>query len=809
MRKIITLFLIILLHTSSFALQKAEKEVLFISSYNASFPSFFNQLDGVRDVLDNDYVLDIETMDSKRFFDQEYFDTFTSLLKYKYENRRKPDAVIVADDNAYNFLLEKNDELFKDTPVVFIGVNTVENAVKADQIKNITGFVEKFSLKETIDIAAKLIPDHQRLVVIVDDTTTGRGQLKNFEDIKHLYAEDMEIEYILLKELDFSEYRERLKELDEKDIVLLFSAVLDKNGTRINFNDVMEILNENIDIPVFHLWRYGVGDGLLGGKLVSHYDYGVDAANLVRDVLEGRVRIEDLKVKTESENEYFFDYQELMEHNLDPAVLPESTRFINKPASRDELFEKYQDIIIPYLLIFFTLLILIVILLLNIQERKKKAKEIKVLAFYDKLSGLPNRVSLMKELESEYFSKKTGALLSFDIDNFKNINDVYGHSIGDRVLKELSGSLQKNIGKDNFLAKTAGDEFVIILRNCTEKVLVIEYLKGLLGKIKDKIEFDNHSFYITFSIGIAVYPADGRNVEELFMNADMALYKAKEFGKNTSVFFVDSFNKGLKNKLEMQNELISALDNNELYLCYQPKYLINDNEIINYEALLRWRSPKLGEVSPEVFIRSAEEMGLIHEIGKFVLEESCRFIKYMEAEGYKAGVSVNVSTNELNRHNYVEEVLECLSRHEIDPKQLGLEITETVLITNFVMTKALLEKMKLSGVKILLDDFGKGYSSLNYIRNLPIDTLKIDKTFIDRILDSEEDRVMVKSIIEIAHINGMNVIAEGVEKEEQLKILRALGCDAVQGYLIARPMRRADVLKTIRYIIDSREKETG
>jgi EAL domain-containing protein (putative c-di-GMP-specific phosphodiesterase class I) len=254
-----------------------------------------------------------------------------------------------------------------------------------------------------------------------------------------------------------------------------------------------------------------------------------------------------------------------------------------------------------------------------------------------------------------------------------------------------------------------------------------------------------------------------------------------------------SLNEGLKEKLDLQYELVDALKNNEMYLCFQPKYLINENKIINYEALLRWESPRFGNVSPDKFIRVAEEMGLINEIGIFVLEESCKFVKYMEDQGYRSGVSVNVSPNELNRDDYAKTVLEIVERNEVNPEQIGLELTESVLITNFLKVKRILEYVSARGIKILLDDFGKGYSSLNYIRNLPINTLKIDKSFIDKIQDSEEDRVMVKAIIEIARLTEESN-CEGVEKKNSWKYSKTLNVTH-PSYLIARPMIMEQILE--------------
>ena len=796
---------LISLSAPAFSLKERKEEILFISAYNGSFPTWYNQLNGIKEVLENEYVLDIEVMDSKRFFDDDYLDLIDQLLHYKYQNRWKPDAVIAADDNAFNYILENQNELFKDIPIIFIGVNTIESAVRADQYPNITGFVEALSMKDTIDAGISLITDAKRIVYIVDDTPTGRGQLQNFNNIRHHYEDSFEIKPILLKNYSFDELETELQNLGKTDVTILFSANLDKNNLRINFNDVMDIINEHSKAPVFHLWGYGVGEGLAGGRLISHYKYGVQAGTLLKEILDGKVKIENVKVETESANDYIYDFQVLEKYDIDISNLPPGAILLNQPDSDEDFMQKYQSIILPYLAAMLVMFFLIVALLYYIRERKHYERRMREMAFFDKLTGLPNRIALKEEVYREINDGHFGALISFDIDNFKTINDAYGHSIGDEVILEAGRLLKSKLGRNNFLAKTDGDEFVILYKESVEKDKVFSYIKSLLREINERIIIGPYSFYITFSIGVSFYPNDGTDYETLFMNGEMALYKAKEYGKNTIVFYDESFNEGLKEKLDLQYELVDALKNNEMYLCFQPKYLINENKIINYEALLRWESPRFGNVPPDKFIRVAEEMGLINEIGIFVLEESCKFVKYMEDHGYRAGVSVNVSPNELNRDDYAKTLLEIVERNEVNPEQIGLELTESVLITNFLKVKRILEYVSARGIKILLDDFGKGYSSLNYIRNLPINTLKIDKSFIDKIQDSEEDRVMVKAIIEIAQVNGMNLIAEGVEKEEQLEILKKLKCDAIQGYLIARPMVREQILEKVQQVLQERK----
>lgn len=784
---------------------KKKEEILFISSYNGSFPTWYNQLNGIKSVLKNDYIIDVEVMDVKRFSDDEYLEILDDLFRYKYLERKKPNALIVADDYAYNYVLSNQDLFPSNIPIIFIGVNTIENAIRADEIPNITGFVEAHSMKDTVGIAIKLTPNAKRLLIIVDDTETGQGQFSNFNKIREDFEEMIEIHPILMKDYSFAELEDLLKKLTKQDVLILLSANLDKNGQRINFNDVVDLINNNVNIPVYHLWEYGVGDGLAGGRLISHYNYGVQAAELLKNVLTGKTKIENVKVVRESQNSYIFDDRIIEKYDLDRNLLPVSTKLINKQESTAEARARYSSVTAPYLAAMLFLFFLTIGLLTNIREKNRYASQLREIAFSDKLTGLPNRIPLKNELNNQINQGVFGALIVFDIDNFKNINDTYGHSIGDEVVVEAGNILKKNLGKENFLAKTDGDEFTILYRHKTDRNEIRRYVSGLLDQINQRIIIPSGSFYITFSVGVAIYPIDGINYESIFMNAETALYKAKSLGKNLLVFYEEDFNRDLKEELTIQYELMDALKKDEFSLHFQPQYIISENRIDHYEALLRWNSAKLGSVPPDRFIRVAEEMGLITDLGKFVLEESCNFINYMAQKGKNIGVSVNVSAVELNREDYVSGVMKIIGKSGVDPSQIGLELTESIFVSNIIKTQRILEIMSDYGVNILLDDFGTGYSSLNYLRNLPVNTLKIDKSFIDKIQESDKDRIMVRAIIDIAQANGMKIVAEGVEKEDQLEILREMKCDAIQGYLISRPLPLDKIEEQVEQAIKLRE----
>lgn len=449
---VLFLFCLSLIPSTTFSYKKKE-EILFISSYNGSLPSWSSQLSGIQDVLKNDYILDVEVMDTKRFYDDEYLEILDELFRYKYLKRRKPDAIIVSDDFAYDYVLEHYEELFKDSLVIFIGVNSLENAMKADSYPNMTGFVESLSIKETVDVAIKLTPGIRRLVVISDQTESGQEHMASFNKIRPAYEKKLEVLSVSMADYSFPELESLLRTFDKHDALVLFAANADKNNERINFNDVLDIVNNNAQTPVYHLWQEGVGEGLAGGMVVSHYDYGVQAANLLKRVLNNKVKIEDVKVVRESKNYYVFDDQIIEKYNIERGLIPVEASIINRFETTEEARARYSSVTTPYLIALGFLFLLITGLLFNIKEKNKYAAQLKEMAFFDKLTGLSNRLSLQNELTAQIEQGKFGALIILDIDNFKNINDIYGHSIGDEVVKEVGRLFLKILETRTFFLK--------------------------------------------------------------------------------------------------------------------------------------------------------------------------------------------------------------------------------------------------------------------------------------------------------------------------------------------------------------------
>ncbi len=429
----------------------------------------------------------------------------------------------------------------------------------------------------------------------------------------------------------------------------------------------------------------------------------------------------------------------------------------------------------------------------DITDSKFKEERIRHMAYFDALTGLANRERLSEAIKQALDAKaeggRQGALLFIDIDNFKLINDTYGHSWGDKLLVGVSARLSALVAETGMAARLGGDEIVIFLPDMDNLSEVTVYADKIMHVLEQPIIVNGHVFHITASAGIATYPEHGDNVEELLRNADMAMYSAKMSGKHTYRFFDKSMHDKVVEKTLMEARLRQALQKNEFVLQYQPKYNMHTQQLDGFEALLRWHSPDYGMVSPLKFIPLAEETGLIVSIGAWVLSTACAFTQELYATGRRRlGLAVNISVVQLRQEDFVQVVADILTETGLPPAYLELEITESVLMEQFEDNIRKLRELRNMGVRIALDDFGSGYSSLTYLKKLPITALKIDKTFIDDVAVGDNKVAITGSIIEMAHELGLVVVAEGVETEGQFVYLKQKGCDIIQGYLIGRPL---------------------
>nr|WP_276575880.1 GGDEF domain-containing phosphodiesterase [Oceanirhabdus seepicola] len=437
----------------------------------------------------------------------------------------------------------------------------------------------------------------------------------------------------------------------------------------------------------------------------------------------------------------------------------------------------------------------------DITDKKLYEKRIEKMAYYDDLTNLYNRNGCTIQINNklnEIKNKNSGNIAVFllDLDNFKNINDIYGHSAGDYILQKVAPRIMESSKENELFARFGGDEFIAIIYDYPNLEYVEERAKDILNKFKEPFYLKSKEIFITASIGIAVNTSEKTNSDELFKNADSAMYRAKIKGKNSFCFFnKDLYEKNMK-RLSIEEDLNKAIKKNEFFLVYQPKINIKSNKVEGFEALIRWNHPSKGIIPPMEFIPIAEQTGLIREIDFWVMEEVFTQLKSWEKKGIDMGViSLNISPNQLKDTKIINRVKKLIKEIYIDINKIQIEITENMFIESFENAKDIVLKLKELGFKISLDDFGKGYSSLNYLKWLPIDVLKIDKSFVDGIHNDEYE--LIDLIISLAHRLKLEIVAEGVEYYDQYEYLKNNKCDVIQGYYIAKPLSIEDAEKFI------------
>jgi diguanylate cyclase (GGDEF)-like protein/PAS domain S-box-containing protein len=433
----------------------------------------------------------------------------------------------------------------------------------------------------------------------------------------------------------------------------------------------------------------------------------------------------------------------------------------------------------------------------DITSRKEAENRLKQLAHYDPLTGLPNRTLFMEKLNwaIDWANREQRQVVLFflDLDRFKIVNDTMGHQVGDQLLIEVANRLRGCVRKVDIVSRLAGDEFTIVLTNIEHISDVADIAQKVLDAFNKPVRLNDHDFFITTSIGITTYPDDGNDTDKLLKNADTAMYHAKSMGKNIYQFYSDFMNQKVHDELELELNLRKALDDNEFVLFYQPQIEINSGKIVGAEVLIRWKHPKLGFISPAKFIPYAERNDLILPIGYWVLRTACRQYVEWQRQGVQPfKISVNYSGVQLKQRGQIDLMANILKETGMNPENLKLELTESVVMEDAENTIKTLHEFKNMGISFSIDDFGTGYSSLSYLKRFPIDTLKIDKSFVEDIATDSDDDAIASTIIAMAHNLRLSVVAEGVETKEQLDILQAKGCDQVQDYYFCHPIAQGE-----------------
>ncbi len=535
--------------------------------------------------------------------------------------------------------------------------------------------------------------------------------------------------------------------------------------------------------------------------------------NVIKNTSEG-IMITDKNNHIVFINKAFFDITQYKEKDVigkNPSILKSGVHtkqfyknmwesIINSGEWKGEIWNKHKDDgIYPELLSINTLkdkngeIENYIAIFTDISDIKKSEAKMRSMAMHDSLTGLPNRTMMSSLMSHSIKSAKRQhelmAIMFIDLDNFKTINDNYGHKEGDNVLIETAKRLKDVLREEDIVYRFGGDEFIVTLEHIRNSEDIAKIAQKLNQSLQIPYQTNDYTFYISCSIGIAIYPNDASSVDELIKNADAAMYQAKNKGKNRYSFYSHELGKQIQEELRIENLLRKSIENNEFEIYYQPKIDTKTLHITGLEALLRWNSKEEGILSPAKFIPIAEKTGLIIPLGNWVMLQACKQIKkWHEDKLYSGNISVNISGVQLDNKNFVNSIKYVLKESGLSPLYLDLEVTESVLMNDLKHWSNTLDQIRDIGIDISIDDFGTGYSSLSYLRELPVDELKIDKSFIDDIPDDKDACAIVKSIISLAKTLGYKTVAEGVEKKEQQIYLEENGCDIIQGYYYSKPL---------------------
>lgn len=477
------------------------------------------------------------------------------------------------------------------------------------------------------------------------------------------------------------------------------------------------------------------------------------------------------------------------EAHIEEAYLTGAVDYIQKPIRKTALLSKVS--------VFLDLWSLRFGLEQEIEQRRAAELRVEHMATHDPLTNLPNRRGLYEELsELIYRSRRykySSAVIYVDLDGFKHVNDQFGHEAGDRLLTQVAANFKKIVRQTDSVARIGGDEFIVLITDIDRETTLITKIESLLREASSGLEFEGHRVAVSASIGVALYPEHGDNAETLLHHADQAMYQAKHHGKNTFRFFTEDINAKAHRQRELQDNLRRALPNDEFTVFYQPIVDGRSGQVVSAEALLRWYSARLGQVFPDEFIPAAESAGLIPEMGCWVLKKAIETgAEWNRQFDFGLRIAVNASTIQFRNNLLFDTIRAQLETHNWDPDLLEVEITEGLLLDDSPEVNKYISEISNCGVRLSVDDFGTGFSALSYLKNYPVNTVKIDRSFIMDLPGDKENEVLVQAIIAMAHGLRLEVIAEGVETAEQWEFLLNLDCDFVQGYYFGKPMPKAE-----------------
>ena len=779
------------------------QNVLFLSSFDSMHANYDDKKNGLESVfLDNGIEFDISFMDVKSFKGDSDVSSFYNFFEERFNNNSAEyTGIVVSDDNALQFAMDHQEEFFKDLPIVFFAINNKERAEKAVANPYMTGVFEPDYIVDTAKTAMNSMPDRKTLVALHDESEAGLVDIDEFNEYMKSFPDYNVIELNAAK-LTMAEIIEKLKTLPDDSIIFFMACYNDATGHKYSLLDIANIIQENTDAPIMRNYVGGREVGILGGTYMNAFDQARLAATILTDILINGAKVSDFGLYTDAANITCFNYGLMKRYGISEKMLPDDTVYINRPLS---FRETYKEIIPAVALLMISMLCLVSAISfafinekMHVKDLEKSKSEIENSKFmlqyqaeHDELLDLLNRRSILKYMRNNLKADHRYSVMLFDIDGFKDVNENYGHKIGDRILNDIADRLKSFADSlDLTLGRYGGDEFIVINSgNWLNKDS--EIVTGIVDIFNKPFMVEDVGILLSTSAGIS--NSDGvTEPQDHILNAEMALFEAKEHGKNMVCVYTDVMKQKFAEETNVKQAFLNALENDGLYMKYQPKVSAQTKEVIGYEALVRLKDSPYG---PGQFIPIAEKNGWASKLGRAT---TALVVKQL-AEWKKAGktiypVSVNYSSRQINDSGYVEFLESLLKLYEVDPGYIEIEITESLLMEESATSGKLFEDFRKLGIKLLLDDFGTGYSSLAYLTYVPVDNVKLDKSLVDTYLVEGKD-AFIRDVIQLVHDIGKLITIEGVEEKWQYEKLREFNADAIQGYYFSKPLNPEDAIE--------------
>lgn len=777
------------------------KHVLWIYSYDSTYGSYDNMKTAIDEVFDPSEVsyqtIFLNSNHTDKAETQRVFEDQLSLMMQE----TKYDAILLSDDAATTFANTHYDEYFQDIPIVFFDMSNRLAGQRFGSRPMVTGQVEPNYVIENMQMAMKLEPDADALILIHDDSVPGLGYMNTIKLVAPSVP-SLRFTYCDSESYSLDEFKKMLSSIPENTIVLTMSTLRFKDGSFYYVDKLAPVFGEYATVPVFQTSSLGVGYGITAGCYQSMKDAAQTAADVIIRILSGS-DIQHMPMLDPQPPKFVADVNYLDKFQLDTSKLPEGTLLINQ---KTNFFYERKGILIPMAFIFAGFAVIMIAMSrqlgelrrnqASLQESKDSLQKSKDSLQYemnhDHLTGLTSRQEAMRYFRENADSLIGSTMVLIDHDSFKEINETYGHDEGDHVIKEQAKRLKKFQRDGIYIARYGGDEFLVNIRNHAASPLD-EDIYNLHHELTQQIRIGMDNIIPSVSLGMANVTAEV-NPENAILDADLAVSKSKRTGGDQVVLFTPDLRKENEEEERMRTILLNAIKTNGFYMLFQPQVATTDGTLVGFEALVRIKDNVL---SPGVFIPLAEKYGWIQKIARITTELT---IKQM-SRAAKAGLppvhfSINYSSGQLSDIGYITFLKKTLKKSHVPASQLNIELTESMVMEKSRDADDLFEALHELGIGLHMDDFGTGYSSLSYLSYMPVDVIKLDKTLVDAFLVDGKDRFFV-DLIQLIHGLGKKVLAEGVETKDQCDRLRRFGCDYIQGYYFSKPVPGDKVFEII------------